>query len=446
MLLISHPVKQPLSGDITVPGDKSVSHRAVILATLAKGTSHISGWLDAEDTQATLAACIKLGAKIEWQQLDGKPLLSITGTSGVLNECDEVLDLGNSGTGVRLLLGVLAGQKLSIGFTGDDSLRQRPMGRIVKPLQQMGARFVYTQPSDEKKVAVCLPLKSLGPESDQLTSIDYEMPVASAQVQAAVLLAGLQANDAVSVRQPGLCRDHSERMLRLFGARLQRIDQCHLKIWPGQLLASTVQVPGDFSSAAFLLQAALLVPGSLVSIQAVGINPTRTGLLEVISQMGGQVQLQADATVEHAEPTANLQAKYSRLNGIQVSEALVPNCIDEFPMIMAMAAVSNGMTRIRGAAELRVKESDRIAVMATALQVLGTVVTEYPDGVDIIGGDIDGGEVDAHGDHRIAMSLAVLGLIARRPIRIHNAQAIATSYPQFVKHLNVLGAQLQWQV
>ncbi len=445
MRLVSTPVGQPLSGTVSVPGDKSISHRAVILASLAKGTSRISGWLDAEDTQATLNACEALGARSQWSDDQGMAILSITGTDGRMSEPGQPLDLGNSGTGVRLLLGAVAGQPIKVTFTGDASLSQRPMGRIVTPLQQMGAGFSSTG-DDTADSTIRLPLQSLGPLGGQkLQAIDYRLPVASAQVQAAVLLAGLQATDAVSVRQPGVCRDHSERMLKLFGADIHRQDAELLTIRPGGLSATQVTVPGDFSSAAFLMQAALLVPESSVMLSGVGVNPTRTGLLDVIDRMGAEVTVKASQTPPHAEPIAGLHCRHSLLAGIRVPEQLVSNCIDEFPMIMALAAGSQSTTRIRGAAELRVKESDRIAVMAAALQQLGVEVTEYPDGADVTGGAVNGGEVDAHGDHRIAMSLAVLGLIARQPVVISNAQPIATSYPNFVADLNSLGAQLQWQ-
>ncbi len=444
MPLISHPVRRPLSGRVTVPGDKSISHRAVILASLAEGISTISGWLNAEDTQATLAACVALGARVEWRQQNGNQLLTIIGTGGELITPDKALDLGNSGTGVRLLLGAVAGQKIKVTFTGDSSLRQRPMGRIVEPLQQMGAGFVY-QGHAVADHAVRLPLQSLGPvDSSRLKAIDYRLPVASAQVQAAILLAGLRADGTVRIHQPGPCRDHSERILRLFNAQVTRQDANNLIIRPSILKGCNVDVPGDFSSAAFLLQAALLVPGASVQLAGVGVNPSRTGLLEVISSMGGKVGIKSLPVPDLAEPVAELNCRHHELKGIDVPEYLVSNCIDEFPMIMAIAATCKGNTRIRGAAELRVKESDRIAVMATALQQLGVTVKEFPDGVDITGGSISGGDVDAHGDHRIAMSLAVLGLVAARPVCIHNAQAIATSYPGFTDDLNSLGAQLQW--
>lgn len=443
MRLISRPVQQPLAGRISVPGDKSVSHRAVIFGALARGQTRIHGWLDAEDTRATLNACRALGAQAEWSTTDdGSPNLMITGCDGRFSEPHEALDLGNSGTGVRLLLGALAGQSINATLTGDESLSKRPMGRIVRPLEQMGGRFEY----QERDGMLTLPLRSLGPDGGgRLQGIEYNLPVASAQIQAAVLLAGLQAEGVTQVHQPGPCRDHSERMLALFGADIRRESQQTLRISPGTLQAARVDVPGDFSSAAFLLQAALLCPDASVELSRVGINPTRTGLLEVIAGMGGQVGIEPAPKDEFAEPIADLRCQGTALRGYDIPESLASNCIDEFPMIMAMAAVAEGVTRIRGAAELRVKESDRIAVMVTALRQLGIEISEYPDGADIKGGKPGGGEVDACGDHRIAMSLAVLGLVASQPVVIRNAQAIATSYPGFVDDLNHLGGRLEWQ-
>ncbi len=450
MQLTAHPLQQALAGNIRIPGDKSVSHRAVILATLASGVTSITGWLDAEDTRATLAACIALGAQADWSETDGQRILRITGTAGQLRTPAMPLDLGNAGTGVRLLLGAVAGQFITVEFTGDESLSQRPMGRIINPLQQMGASFQYAVDALDSDASIHLPLQSLGPKrATGLRAIDYQLPVASAQIQAAILLAGLYADGETRIRQPGVCRDHSERMLKLFGARLRRESPELLAIQPGSLQACAVQVPGDFSSAAFLLQAALLTANADITLTEVGINPTRTGLLEVIQRMGGQVTVAPRQAAKFAEPIAQLRCRQAPLHGIDVPAELVSNCIDEFPMIMALAALADGVTRIRGAAELRVKESDRIAVMSTALRQLGITVTEYPDGADILGnagsGGINGGQVDACGDHRIAMSLAVLGLAARQPVRISNAQAIATSYPGFVDDFTSLGAQLRWQ-
>lgn len=440
MQLNAYPMVSPLSGSIRVPGDKSVSHRSVILATLASGFSHIRGWLDAEDTQSTLKACEALGAIVSWSSDESGPVLCVKGCGGVLKQPEHPLDLGNSGTGVRLLMGAVAGQPINVSFTGDQSLSQRPMGRIVEPLQLMGATFEYA----DSARGVCLPLRSLAGQGDGLKAIDYAMPVASAQVQAAVLLAGLSADGASTIHQPNTCRDHSERMLKLFGAQINRQSAQTLIIEPSLLTGCDVNVPGDFSSAAFLIQAALLVPGSDVNLKSVGMNPTRTGLLQIVAAMGGDISVSEVA--QQTEPYADMQIHAKPLHGLNVPTDLVANCIDEFPMIMAMASVAKGTTRIRGAAELRVKESDRIAVMAKALLQLGVDVVEYRDGVDIVGGAVNGGLVDADGDHRIAMSLAVLALVASGPVEISHAEAIATSYPNFVNDLQQLGAHLEWEI
>lgn len=447
--LVSSPIRRGLYGQVQVPGDKSISHRAAMLASFAHGRSTIRGWLQATDTKATLQACEQLGAGVQWCAEADDPVLLIDGCGGSFKTPEQVLDLGNSGTGVRLLLGLLAGQDCQVGLSGDASLCQRPMGRIIRPLLQMGARFAdeRARPIAAEQSAL-LPLRSLGPAGGGLQGIEYHMPMASAQVQAAVLLAGLQAAGDTRVIQPGVCRDHSERMLQHFGADIQRLDAATLVIRRSDLQATDVTVPADISSASFLLAAATLQPGSAVQLAGIGVNPTRDGILRVLAEMGAAVTQGEPSTA--AEPVANLRARAAGLHGVDVPEQWVPNCIDEFPLIMALAALADGTTRIRGAAELRVKESDRLAVMSTALQQLGVPLREYDDGVDVTGlcttgSELQGGRVDAHGDHRIAMSLAVLGMRAAAPILIDNAEQIATSYPQFVAHMNQLGADLQWQ-
>ena len=449
MPLISNPVGAGLHGQVQVPGDKSISHRAAMLAAFAQGRSHIRGWLQAADTQATLRACEQLGADVQWRGDDNNPLLQIVGCGGSLKTPAQVLDLGNAGTGVRLLLGLLAGQSCTAELTGDASLSQRPMGRIIKPLRQMGARFAdqYGSPIDGRQECL-LPLRSQGPADGSLHGIDYHMPMASAQVQSALLFAGMQADGVTRLIQPGACRDHSERMLQHFDANIQRLDAASLQIQRSSLQATDVLVPADISSASFLLAAASLQPGSDVRLPGIGVNPTRNGILRVLQLMGARVQ--SDRPSENAEPVADLRVRAASLQGVDIPRQWVPNCIDEFPIIMAMAALADGTTRVRGAAELRVKESDRLAVMTTALRQLRVEVTEYDDGVDVSGlaASVDrlhGGKVDACGDHRIAMSLAVLGMRATAPVVIAHAEEIATSYPQFVTHMNQLGADLQWQ-
>jgi len=449
LLLVSRPIERGLHGQVQVPGDKSISHRAAMLASFAHGRSCVYGWLQAADTQATLHACEQLGAGVLWCGDEHNPILQIEGCGGHFNNTDLRLDLGNAGTGVRLLMGLLAGQHCRVELCGDASLSRRPMGRILRPLLQLGAQFatVTGEPVDSEH-EYCLPLVSLGPGQQPLRGIEYRMPIASAQVQAAVLLAGMQADGVTTVIQPGECRDHSERMLRHFGAAIERLDAATLQIRQAPLQGADVVVPADISSASFLLAAATLQPGSDVRLPGIGVNPSRNGILRVLQRMGAEVEQGSVSAA--AEPVCDLRARAARLHGIDIPEQWVPNCIDEFPIIMAMAALAEGTTRVRGAAELRVKESDRLAVMSEALSRLGVVLKEYDEGVDVIGlaaadGELQGGRVDAHGDHRIAMSMAVLGMRAAAPVEIANAEEIATSYPQFVAQMNQLGADLQWQ-
>ena len=426
-MLRSSPVATPLRGTLRCPGDKSLSHRAVILGTLARGETRVGGWLEAGDTMATLGACRKLGAEVHF----GDDGLRIRGTGGRLRVPGETLDLGNSGTGARLLLGVLAGQSFAVTLTGDRSLRSRPMRRVTEPLARMGARF-------ETAPGGCLPITVRGGE---LRGAHHRLPVASAQVKSALLLAGIQASGVTGVFEPLRSRDHTERMLPMFGCsvpagRVLRVQRCELQ-------GCNLSLPGDFSSAVFPLAAALLVPGSRVEVVGVGINPTRSGWLEAVRLMGGRVAV-AETSAGH-EPAARLEAISGPLTAIALPEAEVVRGIDELPLLMALAACARDVTRIRGAAELRVKESDRLAAMCEALRRLGIDCQERADGADIRGGHVRGGAVDARGDHRVAMSLAVLGTIARSPIEIGGADAIATSYPAFVGDLSRLGARLEWR-
>ena len=439
MLLISRPAKRGLSGTITPPGDKSISHRAAILGGLASGRTSIEGFLAAEDTLATLQAMADLGADV---QREGSKI-QITGRG--LHAPGHDLDLGNSGTGMRLLAGALAGHPdlygHSMRLVGDASLSRRPMGRIIQPLTAMGA--------DLRGTDDCAPL-TIRPRP--LKAASFELPVASAQVKSAILLAGLHAQGCTEVVEPGVSRDHTERMLPAFGVSIQAGSRRAALQGPQQLTATGIRVPADLSSAAFLIAAALLVPDSEVQLAAVGLNPSRHGFICIVEQMAaaGAVRLHTPAKTgdTHAgdEPIADVTTAYAgRLNGVEIPPESVPLAIDEFPILMAMAAVAEGETLISGASELRVKESDRLAVMCAQLQKLGVQLTETADGARIVGGAIRGGRVDAEGDHRIAMSLAVLGLVAHAPIEIENAEWIRTSYPAFDRHLNELGADLHWQ-
>lgn len=428
MLLTSEPAQKGLCGELVPPGDKSVSHRALIFATLAAGQSRITGLLESEDTLATLRACEQLGAVIE---RTGGGIL-VTGTGGVLSPpAGGVLDMGNSGTAMRLLAGALAGQGFSCTLSGDASLNQRPMRRIVVPLRQMGAEISTTGQGTAP-----LHIRAGG----GLQGIDYVSPVASAQIKSCVLLAGLFAGGTTRVREPRLSRDHTERMLPLFGVDLPA--PCTVR-GGDRLRAADFTVPGDVSSAVFALVAAALVPGSSVTARGVGLNPTRTGLLRCLQDMGADLDIDNRAG-QASEPVGDVHLAYTPgLSAIDVPEALVPDMIDEMPLLMALAATAKGVTRIRGAAELRVKESDRLAVMAAGLRQLGVELEEYPDGIDIRGGVIGGGRVASAGDHRCAMSFAVLGLAATDRVEIEDAEFIATSYPGFSADMQHLGAHMR---
>ncbi len=424
------PAHAALEGHCRPPGDKSISHRLAILGGLAKGTTRITGYLDSADTLATLAAMSELGAHVE----RGEHELVISGRA--LRAPAGALDLGNSGTGMRLLAGALAGHPdlhgSEISLVGDASLSSRPMGRIIEPLKAMGADIRGT---DGHAPLILRPRP--------LEGLEYRSPVASAQVKSAVALAGLHASGRTAISEPAPTRDHTERLLPMFGARIESRPGW-LALEGGQLLhGCRARVPADLSAAAFLLAAACLVEGSEVTVEEVGLNPTRDGFLRILDAMGGRLDLQPDQSGQ-GEPAGRVVARHSVLRGMHIAEELVPLAIDEFPVIMAMAAVANGETVISGAGELRVKESDRLAAMCANLGSLGVSVTETADGAIVRGGSVRGGEVDACHDHRIAMSLAVLALVAEQPVIIHGAEWMETSYPGFVDDLRGLGARLEW--
>lgn len=421
----------PLQGNIHVPGDKSISHRAIMLAAIADGTSRIEGFLEGEDTRATAHIFSQMGVRIETPS-DGQRIVHGLGIDG-LRAPDGTLDCGNSGTAMRLLAGLLASQDFASTLVGDASLSKRPMRRITDPLRLMGAMIEATPEGTP-------PLR-ISPAT-VLSGIDYVSPVASAQVKSAVLLAGLRARGAISVREPHPTRDYTERMLQAFGIDIDfRPGFASLK--GGQRLRATdVQVPGDFSSAAFAITAATLVPGSSLVIANVGTYPRRTGLLEALRLMGARIDIENVRT----GPTGNiatLRVQHTPLCGIDVPIELVPDMIDEFPALFAAAACATGVTRVRGAAELRVKESDRIAAMANGLRTLGIIVHETDDGADIVGGEVQGGDVDSLGDHRIAMAFAVLAQRASGDVLIRDINNVATSYPGFDAQMRALGFGLQ---
>lgn len=421
----------PLHGSVQVPGDKSVSHRAIMLASLADGVSTIEGFLEGADTLATQGIFGALGVRIEAPG-PGRRVVHGVGLHG-LSRPGQPLDCGNAGTAMRLLAGLLAAQRFDSTLVGDASLSARPMRRVMEPLRRMGACI-------ESEDGQTPPLHIRG--GRQLRGIEFEPEVASAQLKSAVMLAALYAEGETVVREPHPTRDYTERMLAAFGWEVA-CTEGEVRIRGGQVLhAGHVVVPGDFSSAAFFIVAATLVPGSDLRLAAVGTNPRRTGLLDALRGMGADIVLEHQRMVQ-GEPVADLRVRHARLHGIDVPEALVPDMIDEFPALAIAAACATGATRIRGAAELRVKESDRIAAMARGLRALGADVEEAADGATIQGGTLDGGEVDSAGDHRVAMAFAVAGQVARRPVRIRDVANVGTSFPAFEQWASGAGFGLQ---
>jgi len=420
-----------VGGRITVPGDKSISHRALMLGAIAEGTTVVRGFLASEDCLATQAALEAMGVAIE-RQPDGLVRIAGVGPHG-LKVPSKILDLGNSGTAIRLLMGLLAGQRFDSKLTGDASLQKRPMERVASPLRQMGAR-IATADGGRPPVVVS--------GGARLHGIDYELPMASAQVKSALLLAALFADGPTTVRSPGPSRDHTERMLESMGVRLARTGQGSghtvTVTGPATLRGREVLVPADFSSAAFFIVAACLAARDGLLIENVGINPTRIGLLTILREMGARIELRNERNLG-AEPVADLWVVQSALRGIVVDPELVPLAIDEFPILFVAAAAAEGETIVSGAEELRKKETDRIAVMARALEAVGVAVEERPDGARIVGGRIGGGTVDSRGDHRIAMSFAVASLRAADPIEILNTAEVATSFPSFLEVAEAAG-------
>lgn len=429
-----------LSGTIAVPGDKSISHRALMFSALAVGESRVEGLLEGEDVLATAAALRAMGARIE---RDGEGVWHIEGVGvGGLLQPGVALEMGNSGTSTRLLMGLLASHDLTATFTGDASLSKRPMGRVMEPLSRMGAEFT---PSPGGRLP--LTMRGLVPA----VPIEYRLPVASAQVKSAVLLAGLNTPGITRVIEPEATRDHSERMLRGFGADLtveQDAEGARIISIRGEaeLRPQHILVPGDPSSAAFPLVAALIVPGSEVTITGIGINETRTGIIKLLQAMGGDIELLAIRD-EGGEPVADLHVRASVLHGVENDPADVPSMVDEFPVAFIAAALAQGRSIFRGLEELRVKESDRIAVMAEGLRLIGARVEETEDGliIDGTGGEplSGGGPIITHLDHRIAMSFAVAGLVSREGVTIDDMRPVETSFPGFVPLLNRLGAGVE---
>lgn len=416
-----------LQGRISIPGDKSISHRALMLGAIAEGETEIQGLLLGEDPRSTAHCFRALGAEISELNTE---LVRVKGIGlGNFQEPVDVLNAGNSGTTIRLMLGLLAshpGRFFTV--TGDDSLRSRPMSRVVKPLQEMGAQIWGRKGNTLAPLAV---------QGQALKPIHYHSPIASAQVKSCILLAGLNTEGKTTVTEPALSRDHSERMLKAFGAELSIDPETNSVTVTGnaKLYGQKVVVPGDISSAAFWLVAASIVPGSELVVENVGVNPTRTGILEALAMMGADIQLENQREVA-GEPVADVRVRSSQLKSCTIAGDIIPRLIDEIPILAVAATFAQGTTIIRDAAELRVKESDRITVMAQQLNKMGAKVTELPDGMEIVGGTaLVGAEVDSYTDHRIGMSLAIAALNASGTTTIHRAEAAAISYPNFTSTL-----------
>ncbi len=417
------------SGTVDVPGDKSISHRALMLGAIADGDTRISGLLMGDDCLATLAALRRMGVSVD-ESDEATVRVRGVGMNGLKAPGGD-LDLGNSGTGMRLFIGLLSGQRFNSRLTGDASLSQRPMKRVITPLTMMGASIDSTDGTP--------PLTING--GSALTGIRYALPVASAQVKSAILLAGLYARGEVDIIEPAVTRDHTERMLRSFGVTLSA-DGGRIRMQGRQALEATpVAVPGDLSSAAFPMLAALLARDAELRIRNVGMNPTRTGVIEILRDMGADITLE-NRGILGEEPVADLLVRSSSLRAITVAPERVSLAIDEFPVLFVAAAAAEGVSRFSGLGELRVKESDRISAMVRGLRALGVTANETEDGAEVLGGDFGGGDVDSHGDHRIAMAFAVAASRAAAPVRISDVAAVDTSFPGFASCLSSIGMDI----
>jgi 3-phosphoshikimate 1-carboxyvinyltransferase len=446
--LVIHPAKQPLVGSVPVPGDKSIAHRAILLAGLASGTSRVksAGGALGEDNLSTMGALRAMGVKVT-EEDDGGLVLEGRGLDG-LSAPSGPLDCGNSGTTMRLLCGVLAAQRFAAELVGDASLSRRPMQRVAGPLRLRGARIEgKIDPKRPGEITAPIRVGPL-PAPHVLSSLEYELPVASAQVKSALLLSGLWADGPTYVREPLVSRDHTERMLSALGVPLRSVGamvELDPAAWSGTLPAFSIDVPGDLSAAAFLVVAAQIVAGSRVDVRRVGLNPTRTGLLEILRDMGGMLETNHGGD-ELGEPLGDLRAGAAALHGVRTGGEVVTRAIDEVPILCALAARASGRTEIHDAAELRVKESDRIATMARVLAAFGVTVEERPDGLSVEGvpdRPLKAATIASRGDHRVAMTAAVLGLVADGVTRVTDAGCIATSFPRFVGTLRALGAEVE---
>ncbi len=425
---ISSPVES-LHGEITIPGDKSISHRAIMLGAIATGTTTVHGFLDGEDCLATLHAFESMGVNIERSGSD--VVIHGVGKYG-LQKPVKTLDCGNSGTSMRLLAGLLAAQPFDSALTGDDSLLKRPMERVRRPLLQMGADVTAHEGRP--------PLLIRGGQS--LHGITYEMPEASAQVKSCILLAGLYASGETRVIESGLSRDHTERMLESFSYPVERSGHVTTINAKSECLGTDIMIPGDISSAAFFIVAATLIPDAELLIKDVGVNPTRTGVLDILQRMGANISM-INRREYGGEPVADLYIRHAPLHGIEIPDSIVPAAIDEFPVLFIAAACASGETILHGARELRCKESDRIGAMAQGLQALGIDAQALDDGIIIRGGVIQGGEVDSWQDHRIAMAFAIAGAVATSPATIKHCNNVVTSFPSFVATANQINLSIR---
>ena len=422
-----------LYGNISVPGDKSISHRAIMLGSLAEGETEIQGFLEGEDSLATLNAFRAMGVDIEGPK-NGRVVIHGVGLHGLQAPANP-LNLGNSGTSMRLLTGLMSGQVFNVEMVGDESLSRRPMKRVTQPLTSMGAS-IETTPQGTP------PLKITGGQA--LTGIDYQMPVASAQVKSAILLAGLYSRGKTCITEPAPTRDHTERMLQGFGYTLERAGNRICLTGGGRLTAGPIVVPADISSAAFFMVGATIAKGSDITLTGIGINPTRIGIIHILRLMGARIDI-INERESGGEPVADIRIQHALLHGIQIPQEQVPLAIDEFPALFIAATCAVGETVLTGAAELRVKESDRIQTMADGLIQLGINATPTEDGMRIYGGQLQGGTVHSGGDHRIAMSFAMAALCAHGPIEIHDCENINTSFPGFIEAAHDAGLKITAQ-
>lgn len=420
-----------LHGEIIIPSDKSISHRAVLLAAIAEGRTQINGFLMGVDNLAMVSALQKMGVSIKIIEDEYILIVNGVGMKG-LEAPMGILDCGNSGTAVRLLSGLLAGQPFNTVLTGDVSLQRRPMRRIIEPLTLMGAKINSTENF--------LPLKIVG--NPQLMSIHYTLPMASAQVKSCLLLAGLYAQGKTCVIESTPSRDHTERLLKHFHYTVQKENQCICISSAGNLKAKDISIPGDISSAAFFIVAATITPGSVIRLYQVGVNPMRFGVINLLRMMGANIEV-TNRTKKNEEPVADINVRHAMLNGIDIPQDQISLAIDEFPSLLIAAVAAKGKTVLRGASELRIKETDRIEAMVNGLQKLGANVESLPDGMIIHGSVLKGGIVDSYDDHRIAMAFSIAGVIAKGLIKIRNCDNVKTSFPNFVELANEVGINIK---